>query len=397
MNMITKTANASESKLRQPPTAPGLPLIGNAIRFMTSKGLPIEFMGEAAARYGDIVRFKVGNQSIYLVSAPDLVHEILVKRATEFHKAPVGFETAKGLGRFLGTGILTADHEEWRPQRKLIQPLMHTKHIASYADTMAHFGQKLMDIWGDSAERDIYADMMQVTMWIIAETMFGADVTHTPALAAADHDAQAITVADVQSPLPDFMTHGRDRQAVEVNKVLTDVVERFMDERRAQGNPERSDLLSLLMETRDEDGNPVSDEYVRNNILTLFLAGHETTANTLTWTFRYLDQNPDVLAKLQQEVDTVLGGRLPTFGDLPNLPYTLMVIKETMRIEPTVSAFPRFIGVDTAVGDYQLQSGSTIFISPYVLHHDPRWWSQPDQFDPNRFSAENEPNIPKYA
>src|SRR3954452_20101481 len=191
--MTTQIASATEPVLRQPPTAPGLPLIGNAIPFMTANGLPIDFMKEAADRYGSIVQFKVGKQSFYLVAEPDLVHEILVKRVTEFHKNKFNSETPKSLRRFLGKGILTADHEEWRPQRKLIQPLMHTKHIASYADTMATFGQKLMDVWGDSAVRDIHADMMQVTMWIIAETMFGADVTNSPKLAAADHDAQAIT------------------------------------------------------------------------------------------------------------------------------------------------------------------------------------------------------------
>ncbi len=395
--MTTQIATASQPTLRRPPLAQGLPLIGNAIPFMTAKGLPIDFMNEAAARYGEIVQFKVGKQSFYLVSDPDLVHEILVKRVNEFHKAPVGLETPKGLGRFLGEGILTADHEAWRPQRKLIQPLMHTKHIVSYADTMARFGQKLVDLWADRAERDIHADMMQVTMWIIAETMFGMDVTQTPALASAGHDAQTIAVADLKSLLPEFLTHGRDRQAVEVNKVLTDLVQHFIDERRTHGNEDRSDLLSLLMETRDEDGQPVSDEYVRNNILTLFFAGHETTANTLTWTFRYLDQHLEVVARLQQEVDTVLGGRLPTLEDLPNLPYTLMVIKETMRIEPTVAAFPRFISVDTSVGDYQLEANSVIFISPYVLHHDPHHWSDPHQFDPEHFNAENEPKIPKYA
>jgi len=395
--MSAEILTAPEPILRQPPTAPGLPLLGNAIPFMTASGLPIDFMNEAAVRYGGIVHFKVGKQSFYLVSEPDLVQEILVKRVNEFHKNIVGNAKPKMLRRFLGEGILTADHEAWRPQRKLIQPLMHTKHITSYADTMAQFGQKLVDLWGESAERDIHADMMQVTMWIIAETMFGMDVTQTPTLAATAHDAQTIAVADLKSPLPEFLTHGRDRQAVEINKVLTDLVYHFIEERRTHGNEGRSDLLSLLMETRDEDGNPVSDDYVRNNILTLFFAGHETTANTLTWTFRYLNENPDVVTKLQAEVDSVLGGRLPTLADLPNLPYTLMVIKETMRIEPTVSAFPRFIGEATHVGDYQLEANSVIFISPYVLHHDPRWWTNPNVFDPTHFSAENEPNIPKYA
>lgn len=238
---------------------------------------------------------------------------------------------------------------------------------------------------------------MQVTMWIIAETMFGMDVNQSPTMASAAHDAQDITVSDLTSPLPSWMTRGRDRQAEEINRVLTDLVNHFMSERRAQGDIQRHDLLALLMDTRDENGQPMNDEFIRNNILTLFFAGHETTANTLTWAFYYLNQNPDVLAKLQQEVDTVLAGRTPTLADLPNLPYTMMVIKETMRIEPTVAAFPRFVAEDTTLGDYSIKGDSVIFIPPYILHHDPRWWSNPDQYDPTRFSAENEPDIPKYA
>lgn len=388
---------ASLPTLRTPPLAAGLPIIGNALPFMSANGLPIPYMQESAARYGDLVQFKVGKQSFYLVSHPDLVHEMLVKRSNEFHKAEVGSEIPKGLRRFLGTGILTADHDEWRPQRKLIQPLMHTKHITNYANAMAGFGEKMLDQWQTGAIRDIHADMMQVTMWIIAETMFGMDVTQTPALAAAADEAQVITVADLTSPLPAFLTRGRDRQAVEINQILTDLVEHFMRERRAHGGQDRSDLLSLLMETRDEDGQPMPDDFIRNNILTLFFAGHETTANTLTWTFYYLDKHPEIAVALRQEVDTVLQGRLPTLDDLPNLPYTLMVIKETMRIEPIVAVIPRFVIEDTDLGDYQLEGNSLIFASVYNLHHDARWWSQPMHFDPTRFSTENEPSIPKYA
>ena len=392
--MTTHIANPTV--LREPPTAPGLPLVGSAIPFMTANGIPVAFLREIAAQYGDVVRIKVGGQSFYLLSHPDLIHEVLVKRVNEFHKPVFASGKRVGLARFLGEGILTADHEVWRPQRKLIQPLMHTKHIATYADTMGRFGEQLLALWQDGAERDIHADMTQVTMWIIADTMFGTNVSETSAIEAAGHDAQAITVADLMSPIPAWLA-GRDRHSVEINNVLTTLVDRFMGERRAQGNADRYDLLSLLMETRDEDGQPVSDEFVRDNILTLFFAGHETTANTLTWAFYYLDQNPHVAARLQEEVDIVLGGRLPTLDDLPQLPYTLMVIKETMRIEPTVAAFPRFIMEATELAGYQLKGNSIIFIPPYVLHHDARWWSQPDQFDPTRFSAENEPTIPKYA
>jgi len=383
--------------LPQPPTAPGLPLIGNALSFRAAHGIPIDFMQKTMRQYGDLVHFKVMHLSFYLVSTPDLVHEVLLKRVNEFHKTGAISTKPIGLGRFLGNGILTADHAEWKPQRKLIQPLMHTKHITQYGETMARFGEQLLSDWQDGSERDIHADMTQVTMWIIAETMFGMNVNQTPAMESAAESAQRITVADLTTPLPDWLTKGRDREATQTNDIMTQLVDDFMAERRTKGETGRHDLLTLLMETRDEDGQPMPDDFVRDNILTLFFAGHETTANTLTWVFYYLAKHPEIEAELQREVDTVLGGRLPTLADLPNLPYTLMVIKETMRIQPTVSAFPRTIVDDLELGGYQLKGGAVVFVSPYILHHDPRWWSDPQTFDPTRFSAENEPNIPKYA
>ena len=394
--MIT-TQTSARTELPAPPTVPGLPVLGNALPFMTTNGLPIQFFRQAAADYGDVAHIKVGKQNMYLISNPDLVHEVLVKRTTDFDKIASNRGKPVALSRFLGNSILTAGHEEWKPQRKLIQPLMHAKHIMSYADTMSQFGEKLLGQWTDGAERDIHVDMMQVTMWIIAETMFGMDMRHTPELQEVAQTAQAIAMSDITSPLPPLLTQGRERKATEANAVLTNLVKHFMDERRTRGNEERHDLLSLLMETRDEEGQPMPDDFVRNNILTLFFAGHETTANTLTWAFYYLDKHPEIAATLHKEVDSVLGGRLPTLADLPQLPYTLMVIKETMRVEPVVSAIPRNVMVDTELGGYQLKGGSIAFLSPYILHHDPRWWVEPEKFDPTRFSAENEPNIPKYA
>jgi cytochrome P450 len=372
-------------------------LIGSAIAFQKANGLPIDFMQKALHDHGDVVHIKVMSKNLYLIGHPDLVYEILLKRVNEFHKPSVISKKPLALSRFLGHGILTVDHQEWKPQHKLIQPLMHAKRIMSYAGTMAQFGEKLLALWQDGAQRDIHADMTQVTMWIIAETMFGMNVDQTPQIEAVSEAAQRLSIADFISPLPIWLTKGRDREAKDINRVLTGLVDRFMAERRAQGDVERLDLLSLLMDTRDEDGNPMPDEFVRDNILTLFFAGHETTANTLTWAFYYLAKNPEILKTLQNEVDSVLGGRLPTLDDLPRLPYTMMVIKETMRVQPTVSAFPRAITEDVTLGGFKLKANSLVFLSPYTMHHDPRWWSNPETFDPTRFSAENEPNIHKYA
>ncbi|MFN8528132.1 MAG: cytochrome P450 [Anaerolineae bacterium] len=383
--------------LQSPPTVSGLPFLGNAPAFIAANGIPVEFLQKAQQDCGDIAHFKVMSQSFYLVSSPELVREILVERVKDFHKPEAVSEKPRLLGRFLGHGILTADYEEWRPQRKLIQPLMHTKYIEQYADTMAQMGNRLLSEWQHGEERNIHADMTRVTMWIIAETMFGISPEQTTSLDEAVSAGQKIVIDDLVSPIPSWLT-GRNAQADKLNTQLTELVKRFISDHRADPYAEHKDLLSLLLATRDENGQPPSEEFLRDNILTMFFAGHETTANTLTWALYYLSQHPSTLSQLQQEVDSVLSpDRLPTLADLPNLPYTLMVIKETMRIQPTVGAFPRIILEDVTLGDYQLKANSTVLISPYVLHHDPRRWVLPEVYDPNRFSAECETIIAKYG
>lgn len=394
---MTKTQTPEKTALPHPPSAPGLPILGSALAFRAAKGIPVEFIQKTLRTYGDIVHITVTGRNFYLIGHPDLAHEIFLKRVNEFHKAVRISKRPIALSRFLGHGILIVDHDQWKPQHKLIQPLMHAKHIERYADTMSKFGEQMISRWQDGAVRDIHADMTQVTMWIIAETMFGMNVDQTPHMQRESDAAQQIAVYDFIAPMPRWLTPHRDREAQRVNNFLTGLVQQFMAERRAQGHVERHDLLSLLMDTRDEDGNPMPDRFIRDNILTLFFAGHETTANTLTWAFYYLAQNPVVLAALHREVDTVLAGRIPTLADLPNLPYTLMVIKETMRLQPIVSALPRAILKDTELGGYQLNGQSLVFTSPYVLHRDPRWWEDPEQFSPSRFSPENEAKIHKYA
>ena len=392
------TNSVVSSALKIPPTMPGLPIFGNTFTFMNRGGLPVETFRSAAKEHGDIVRFKAAGQTIYLVSHPALIQEMLVKRVNDFHKPIVLSKRPLGLNRFFASGILTSDYPEWRPQRKVIQPLMHTKHIESYADTMVRFGELLLSGWRDGETREIHAEMIQVTMWIIAETMFGMDITSTPELAMAGKLGQEISVADITLPLPQWLMRERNRKADEVNDIMSALVAKLMEERRR--NPEyenRKDLLTLLMQTTDDENNPMPDRFVRDNILTLFFAGHETTANTLVWALHYLALNPHILEILHAEVDSVLKGRAPTLADLRSLPYTLMVVKETMRIEPTVAIIPRALLENVELGGYRLEKNSVVFIPPYVVHHDSRWWSSPEKFEPSRFSEENEANIPKYA
>lgn len=388
---------SSTLSLKVPPSLPGIPFLGNARAFLTEDGISVDFLQKAYREHGNVVHFTAMNRSFYLVSDPELIRQIMLEQVTGFVKLEEISREPKGLARFLGRGILTAGYEEWKPQRKLIQPLMQHKHIAEYANTMSEMCDKLLSRWQDDEQRDIQRDMTQVTMWIIAQTMFGISVEQNKLLEETVKSAQEIVTADIASPLPSWLTN-RDHRAVKINAVLNDVFDQLITDRRVNGSSDRHDLLSVLMQTRDEDGQPMSDEFLRDNILTMFFAGHETTANTLTWAFYYLSQHPDILAELQREVDSALSSdRLPTTDDLSRLPYTMMVIKETMRIQPIVAMVPRAIATDTTLGGYQLKAGSFILISPYVLHHDPRRWSAPEKFDPTRFSAENEPKIEKYA
>lgn len=387
----------STLSLKVPPSLPGLPILGNALSLSTENGISVEFLQKAQRERGNVVHVTALNRSFYLVSDPELVRQVMLEQVSDFVKLEEVSHEPTGLARFLGRGILTAGYEEWKPQRKLMQPLMQHKHIAEYANTMSEMCNKLLSLWQDGEQRDIQRDMTQVTMWIIAETMFGISVEQTEQLEETVKAAQAIVIADITSPLPSWMT-SRARKSVKINAVLNDVFDQLITDRRVNGSSDRHDLLSVLMQTRDEDGQPMSDQFLRDNILTMFFAGHETTANTLTWAFYYLSQHPAILAELQREVDSVLSSdRLPTADDLSRLPYTMMVIKETMRIQPIVAMVPRAIARDTTLGGYRLKAGSFVLISPYVLHHDPRRWSAPEKFDPTRFSAENEPKIEKYA
>jgi cytochrome P450 len=381
---------------KEPPLAPGLPLLGNTLTFL-KQSVPIEVLQKNAKELGDVVHYRVASQDFYVVNHPDLVQEMLVKRLDEFRKVgAIPGRTDRGLLRFLPHGILTDDHDDWRPQRKLMQPIMHAKYISSYAETMSQMGEKLLHEWTKNPQRNLQEDMTEVTMWIIAESVLGMSIHQTPELQNIADVTQDIAVKDLTAPLPRWLTPKRERDAMLYNQKMTDLVNEIIARHR-KDTQERKDLLSLLLNARDEDGNPMPDEYVRNNILTLFFAGHETTANTLTWALYYLSHHPQVLKTLQQEVDSVLQGRIPTLEDLPKLSYTLMVINETMRMQPVVSLIPRTVLNDTEIGGYQIKKYGMIFISPYLLHHDARYWSNPETFDPSRFAPEKEISHHRYA
>lgn len=315
---------------------------------------PLAFLQSIQRDYGGIATFRLGPRRVYLVSDPDYVREVLVAQAKIVSKASFNKNL---LGRFLGNGILTNDGESHRQQRKLVQPAFHHQKIARYADTMVTLTANMLDGWEVDHSYDIDGEMMRLTMAIIAQTAFGTEVDEVfQRVGDAIAVLQAITIREFKAGymLPEWIPTANNRQRQQASKVMSDTVLGFIRERRASGE-ERDDLLSMLLHAQDEDnGRVMTDEQVRDEAVTLFAAGHETTSNALTWTWYLLSQHPQVETTLHEELDRVLGDRLPTLADLDNLPYTEMIIKESMRLYPPAwNLMTRVSEEPLALGEYR--------------------------------------------
>jgi cytochrome P450 len=347
-------------------------------------------------QYGDLAVFKFGPFNAYVATHPDLVHQVLVTDADKVRK-PVGVVNA--MYPVVGNGLFSSDGAFWKRQRKLVQPAFHTKRIGVYGQTMVDYASALGDRWQNGHTYAIEQSMTELTMQIIARTLFDADVSGE----TSELGQTIATVLDFVNhrldqilPLPLWIptaTHRRFNQSV---KRLDALIYRFIDERRKSGK-DNGDLLSMLLMAQEEDGSQMTDRQVRDEAMTLFGAGHETTSVALTWTWYLLSQHPDVEARLHDELALVLGGRTPTIADLPNLPYTDMVIKEAMRLYPPAFIATRQTLEPITLGGYSIPKNSVVMLNIYGLHYDSRYFPDPERFDPERFSPENEKHIPKYA
>jgi cytochrome P450 len=365
---------------------------------------PPQFLAALAREYGPIARFSLFSRTLYLISDPDLVREILVANHKRFPKSDVGLKVMR---RFLGIGLLTSEGEYHRRQRKLAQPAFHMQRIAGYADIMTDYAQRHLATWQDGDVRDISREMMALTMYIVSKTLFDADMDDMQGAARsvgeAIHILQQVTNDEFKLPflLPAWVPTRNNRRRKAQRAVLHNTLERIIDERRSAENgrvQDTGDLLSMLLLARDDAGQPLSKEQLQAEVVTLFAAGHETTANTLTWTWYLLSQHPAVAAQLHAEVDHRLAGRLPTLADLPHLPYTEMVIKEALRLYPPAwSLATRQATADTEINGYLIPQDGLVFISPYALHRLPQYYPDPERFEPERFNPEREKELPRYA
>jgi cytochrome P450 len=358
---------------------------------------PTGFLLEAARKYGDIVHFKMGSQHVFLLNHPDYIKDVLITHNRNFAKSP-RLALAKNL---LGEGLLTSEGDFHRRQRRLAQPAFHRQRIAAYAQVMTDYGKRMRERWQSGMTLDIAQEMMDLTMTIVAKALFNADVE-----SEAQEIRKSLTIAielfsRVTLPFVELINKlplPSNRRFYKARECLDRIIYGIIRERRAQGI-DQGDLLSMLLLAQDTegDGGSMTDLQLRDELMTLFLAGHETTANALTWTWYLLSQHPSVEAKLHAELDTVLAGRLPTVEDLPRLKYTEMVFSESMRMYPPAWVISRLVLKDYEVGPYVIPANSIILMSQYVMHHDPRYFPDPFVFDPERWTPEAQAERPKFS
>jgi cytochrome P450 len=351
-----------------------------------------------ARDYGDVARIKVGPQHIVLVSHPDLIRTVLITDARRYAKGR-GLERTK---RLLGAGLLTSEGEFHLRQRRLAQPAFHKERIAAYADVMRDRAQRTSESWQDGQVIDVSHEMMRLTLEIAGTTLFGADLAaETEDISAALTEAFALfrystlPYAELLDPL-EFLPINRRFAAARAR--LDRTIYRIIADRRASG-VDGGDLLSMLLLARDTegDGGAMTDLQLRDEALTILLAGHETTANALSWTFYLLAQHPDVATRLHAEIDTVLGDRPATADDATRLVYARAVLAESMRLYPPAWTVGRKPLEDVALGGYRIPRHSLVLMSQWVVHRDPRWWPDPERFDPDRWLADAQASRPRLA
>ena len=358
-----------------------------------------EYLQKLAREYGDVSFFHLGRQDVYFVNDPEVIKDILVTSQSKFRKSRM-LQRAKVL---LGEGLLTSEGTHHLRQRRLAQPAFHRDRLRGYGQSMIEFGIRTRDRWQPGQTLDIATEMMRLTLAVVAKTLFNADVD---AEAGDIGDSLAVVLGLFDTVLLPFSEYLEKLPLPSVKRferardTLDQIIYRIIAEHR-QNPGDHGDLLSMLLMAQDEDGTGgMSDTQVRDEALTIFLAGHETTAVALTWTLYLLSQNPEIETRLVAELDRVLGGRTPTVDDLPNLKYVEQVFAEGMRLYPPAWAIGRMPAEPytmPAPHNWELEAGSIVLMSPYVMHHDARYFPDPDRFDPDRWLPENADQRPKFS
>ncbi|HEY3038001.1 MAG TPA: cytochrome P450 [Pyrinomonadaceae bacterium] len=352
---------------------------------------------ERCRAYGDVVRMRFLYLTAYFLYHPRDIEYVISTNARNFIKSRN--QRSPLFQRLVGNGLLTSEGEVWKRQRRLAQPAFHRHRINAYAETMTDYAQRMVSTWRAGEVRDIHRDMMRLTLEIVVKTLFNADVS-------AEADKVGRVLSRIVTPfagqatlkwimdnrLP-TITHRRfNRDAREIDMI----VYRIINERRRSGQ-DQGDLLSMLLNATDEDGSQLSDKQLRDEVMTIFLAGHETTALTLSWAWYLLAQNPEVEKNFHAELAGVLAGRLPTMEDLSRLHYTEMIAKESMRLYPPAYALGREALTECEIGGFKVPAGAQVFMFQWATQRDARFFAEPEKFYPERWTQDFSNSLPKYA
>jgi cytochrome P450 len=380
--------------LRRPPGPKGHFLLGNLPDFGHDM---LGFFANCARQYGDVVSLRLAGFPACLLNHPKHFEYVLISNHRNFIKHSFFWRHVTSL---FGESLLTSEGDSWLRRRRLAAPAFHGERIASYGRVMVDYGERMLRRWRDGEVRDIHQEMMHLTMEIVTRTLFDIEMTGTISDEVGDAFNMATAEVGVRFrrpfkvpeviPIPGNL---RYRRAV---RRLNELVYGIIKERRGDQS-DRGDLLSMLLAARDEDGSAMSDQQLRDEVITLFLAGHETTALVLTWTWYLLGQHPEKEAKLFAELTRVLGGRMPTVEDMPQLSYTEMIVLESMRLYPPAYAFGREAVADCEIGGYHIPRGTTLFLSPWVAHRDERYFERPEEFEPERWEGDFIRRLPKLS
>jgi cytochrome P450 len=393
-NDDSEATNVTITATKHMPAPPARGL-GGHLRPLTDD--PLAFFESCAREYGDFVPLRLVGRPAFFLNHPDYIEQVLVTDQRHFSK---GRDYRRNF-RFLGNGLLTSEGDFWLRQRRLIQPAFHRQRIGTYGTTMIARSQDLLERWPQGAMRDIHEDMMHVTIEIVAKTLFGIDAAAEAAIVGRALDAIIARYVETRGSvwhtlLPDRIPTRGNRRYNRAVAQLDAVTAKIIDRHRA-GEGDRDDLLTMLLEARDEDGKGMSDRQLRDEVLTLLLAGHETTANTLSWAWHLLGTHPEVATRLRAELDAVLGGRPPETGDAARLPYTNNLIKEALRLYPPSYIITREAATDGTIGGYPVPAGALILFSQWVMHRDARYFPEPERCNPDRWADGLEQRLPRYA
>jgi len=394
--MSTQATPSQAIPARDAARAPGPSRVLSPLVFYRLMRHPLEMLTEAA-RYGDVVFLPALWRRVFFINHPDYIRDMLVTSAHKFEKSPA----IKAMKPVLGEGLLTSEGEFHLRQRRLAQPAFHRQRIAGYGAVMAEYADQWHERWTPGQHIDLHTELMGLTLRVVGKTLFDYDLTVDSAQIARSLETllemfrlMMMPFARLLEglPIPAMRRLRRARERVE------DIVRRIIRERRAEGR-DHGDLLSMLLAAQDPegDGGSMTDTQLRDESITLILAGHETTSNALTWTFYLLAQNPEAEARLHAELDAMLGSKLPTADDLAALPFTERVLAESMRLFPPAYAVGRWTLEDHAFGPYLIPKHSVVLSSQWVMHRDPRFYPEPEKFDPDRWTPEARAARPKFA